>query len=127
MDSEFMERFDRLELGMRDDTSIAPTALRFSVGNLVIYKPETAVGWYEGEVVKVSQRMRFSESHSEYIAYLVWPHRDDLSDDEMGTEWVREDTDAFIRPRPVNLIPDPAKFKPLLSCPMIHIIFCTLR
>jgi len=86
-----MERFDRLELGMRDDTSIAPTALRFfTVGNLVIYKPETAAGWYEGEVVKVSQRMRFSESHSEYIAYLVWPHRDDyLSDDEMGTEWVR--------------------------------------
>lgn len=82
-----MERFDRLELGMRDDTSIAPTALRFfTVGNLVIYKPETAVGWYEGEVVKVSQRMRFSESHSEYIAYLVWPHRDDyLSDDEAFT------------------------------------------
>jgi hypothetical protein len=106
--------------------TIAPTALRFSVFNLVIYKSETAVGWYEGEVVKVSQRMRFSESHSEYIAYLVWPHRDDLSDDEMGTEWVREDTDAYVRPRPVNLIPDPAKFKPLLSCPMIHIIFCTL-
>jgi hypothetical protein len=37
--SEFMEQFDRLGLGMRDDTSIAPTALRFSVGNLVIYKP----------------------------------------------------------------------------------------
>ena len=51
------------------------------------------------------------------IAYLVWPHRDDLSDDEMGTEWVREDTDAYVRPRPVNLIPDPAKFKPLLVVP----------
>lgn len=43
---------------MRDDTSIAPTALRFAVGNLVIYKPrgmmfgrlhaEDTVGWYIG-------------------------------------------------------------------------------
>ena len=65
-----MERFNRLEFGMRDDTSIAPTALRFSVGNLVIYKPETAVGWYEGEVVKVSQRMRYSNSHSELLPTL---------------------------------------------------------
>ena len=40
-----------------------------------------------------------------------------MSDDEIGTEWVREDTDAFIRPRPVNCIPDPAKFKPLLVVP----------
>lgn len=37
--SKFMEQFDQLGLGMQDDTSIAPTALRFSVGNLVIYKP----------------------------------------------------------------------------------------
>lgn len=124
--SEFMEQFDRLGLGMRDDTSIAPTALRFSVGNLVIYKPrgmmfgilhaEDTVGWYEGEVVKVSQRMRYSEERSEYIAYLVWPHRE-LPDDEIGTEWVLEDTDDFIRPRPPDLTPDPTKFKPLLVAP----------
>lgn len=66
--------------------------------------------------MKVSQRMRYSEERSEYIAYLVWPHRE-LPDDEIGTEWVLEDTDDFIRPRPPDLTPDPTKFKPLLVAP----------
>ncbi len=110
-----------------DDASIAASALRFSVGKLVIYKPrgmmfgvlhaKNTVGWYEGEVMKVSQRMIYSEDRcGEYIAYIVWPRRD-LPDDELGTEWVLEDTDEFIRPRPADLMPDSAKFKPLFVTP----------
>lgn len=55
--------------------------------------------------------MRYSEERSEYIAYLVWPGRE-LPDDEIGTEWVLEDTDDFIRPRPPDLTPDPLKYDP---------------
>ena len=120
--ADLMEHF-----GIRDDASIAASALRFSIGNLVIYKPrgmmfgvlhaENTVGWYEGEVVKVSQRMIYSEDRcGEYIAYIMWPRRD-LPDDELGTERVLEDTDEFIRQRPADLTPDPAKFKPLFVAP----------
>ena len=38
----------------------------------------------------------------------------DLWDEERMPEWVLKDTDDFIRPRPKDLTPDPAKFNPLL-------------
>jgi hypothetical protein len=50
-----------------------------------MYKREN--GWFEGEVVKVNQRLT-SGSHQQYIPYIVWPQLEDVD----GTEWVEEDT-----------------------------------
>ena len=114
--------FSQLDLTDRlnDDTSISASALRFSVGDLVIFKAVGINGWYEGEVVKKNQRARVSshDSASIYIAYVVWRTRDEMSDElELGMGWVLKDTDEFIRPRPEDLTPDPAKFNPLLVGP----------
>jgi hypothetical protein len=104
-------------IGMRDETSMPASALRFSVGNVVIYKTEHTKGWYEGEIVKVNQRVKLSRTDNGiYIAYVMWPYRE-MSDEELGTEWVFQDTDEFIRPRTEDLTPDPAKFKPLFVAP----------
>lgn len=71
--------------GLHDDTEKNPARLRFRPGNLVMFKSDQ--GWFEGEVVKVNQRL-VCGPNSQYIAYIIWPHRDDVD----GTEWVFEDT-----------------------------------
>ena len=103
---------DDFEPGIRDDPNVNPSSLRFEVGNIVMYKDQHRKGWCEGEVVKVAQRLEMG-NHSQYIHYIVWPNVEDAD----GTVWVGGDTDAFIVPRPDDLTPDPAKFKPFLSHP----------
>lgn len=95
---------------MHDDPDRNPDDLRFRVGNLVMYKDEN--GWFEGEIVKASQRLVLG-AHRQFISYLVWPHREDAD----GTVWVVEDTDEFVKPRMEDKTPDPTKFKPLLVVP----------
>jgi hypothetical protein len=99
--------------GIRDDPDRNPSDLRFGVGNLVMFKSDD--GWFDGEVVKVSQRLVIGP-RSQYIAYIIWPIRD-REDADLGTEWAMEDTDEFIKPRQEDLTPDPSKFKPLLVAP----------
>jgi hypothetical protein len=105
------------EAGMYDDTSSPASALRFSVGNMVIYKSELTNGWTKGEVVKVNQRLKLNNHQGIYIAYLLWPHRE-MPDEELGTEYAYEDSDNFIRPILQNS-------KPASSLPTIPIITFT--
>ena len=70
----------------------------------------------------MNQRARVSSHDHDngiYIAYVVWRPLDEMSDEELelGLGWVLKDTDEFIRPRPEDLTPDPAKFRPLLVAP----------
>ena len=67
--------------GMHFDPNEDPSKLRFSVGNLIMYK--TSEGWFDGEIAKVSQRLTIGP-HSQYIPYIVWP----LWEDADGTDWV---------------------------------------
>ena len=97
--------------GIHDDPNKDPSDLRFSVGNLVMYK--TREGWFEGEIVKVTQRLIIGGDTQCHIPYIVWPIRDDVE----GTDWVLEDTVDFIKPRMDDKTPDPAKFKPPLAVP----------
>ena len=96
--------------GMRDDPDRNPSDLRFNVGNLVMYKTEE--GWFEAEIVKVSQRLTLGP-RTQYIPYIVWPIRDDAD----GTDAVMEDTTEYVRPRMEVKTPDPATFKPSLAVP----------
>ena len=104
---------------LHDDTSTPASALRFSVGNMIIYKSELDIGWDEGGVVKVNQRARLSSNDSgTHIAYVIVRLGGlSVSDEVVMTEWVLKDADEFIRPRPKDLTPDPANFTPLLVAP----------
>ena len=124
----FFSKLDLRDLTLRscgsvhDDTSMPASALRFSVGNMVMYKSDFNTGWFEGEVVKVNQRARLPSDDTSgsgtHVAYVI-NRLGDLSNNEheLRTEWVMKDTDDFIRPRPEDLTPDPAKFKPHLVFP----------
>lgn len=107
---------------IRDDPDIEPSDLRFSVGNLVMYRASD--GWFEGEIVKVSQRFTVG-SESRYIAYIVWPNREDVG----GTDWVMEDTVDQIKPRMEDKTPDPAKVKPTLAVPddPMHFLYTNIE
>ena len=107
---------------IRDDPDIDPSDLRFSVGNLVMYRASD--GWFEGEVVKVSQRFTVG-SESRYIAYIVWPNREDVN----GTDWVMEDTVEQIKPRMEDKTPDPTKVKPTLAVPddPMHFLYTNIE
>lgn len=108
--------------GMHDDPDKDPSSLRFSVGNLVMFK--TTEGWFDGEVAKVSQRLTLG-SRTQYIPYIIWPLRENVD----GTEWVEEDTMEFIKPRMENKTPDPRKFKPLLVVPddPMHFLYTDIK
>lgn len=80
---------------IRDDPNRNPSSLRFSPGDLVMYKLD--VGWVEGEVVKSCQRFH-GGYEPQTILYIVWPHSD-VPDEQYGSHWIEEDTDDFIRRR----------------------------
>lgn len=106
---------DALEgVGIRDDPDVDPKTLRFEVGNLVLYKDTERNGWFEGEVVKVAQRLYGVGGVAlTRIPYIIWPDIEDVD----GTVWVEHDNEDWIRPRQDDLTPDPAKFRPHLAHP----------
>eukprot|EP00984_Skeletonema_dohrnii_P011928 scaffold4786_cov142-Skeletonema_dohrnii-CCMP3373.AAC.2 len=55
------------------------SGLRFSVGNLVIYKSED--GWLEGEVMKTDERV-MNYGRIEHFAYVIRPRMDMFDDDD---------------------------------------------
>jgi len=101
-------------VGIRDDPDVNPRTLRFEVSNLVLYKDSERNGWFEGEVVKVAQRLYGPGGVPlTQIPYIVWPQLEDAGE----TVWVEHDNNDYIRPRLDDLTPDPAKFHPILAHP----------
>lgn len=113
--------FGNDETWIKDDPDGNPSALRFAPGSLVLYKIDN--GWVEGEVLKVCQCLEIppdfrgpTANSIPPILYVVWPHSP-VPAELYGSSWIHEDTEAFIRPRLEDALPDPDKFNPILLPP----------
>jgi hypothetical protein len=91
-----------------DPDGVDPSLLRFGVGSRVMHKRDN--GWFEGEVLKVCQRLVTPPEVNKKIFYVVLTHLEDADDND----WVEEDSDDYIRPRLEDLSPDRTKFNPKL-------------
>ena len=90
-----------------DDPNVSAANLRFEVGSHVVCCLRKK-GWFTGRIMKVAQR---SASSNVSIPYLVYS---DYRQEVMG---IPMDSDEFIRPKPLDLSPDPANFHPSWSHP----------